>query len=69
MYYQCELEGRRLSGNIEIDGAYFGSKYCLGRTTTQDYSPENEKGLGVPHRYVRELQFFAPVRQASQSES
>ncbi len=26
LYYQCELEGKRLSGNIEIDEAYFGGK-------------------------------------------
>ena len=26
LYHQCELEGRKLSGNIEIDDAYFGGK-------------------------------------------
>lgn len=26
LYHQCELEGRRLSGKIEIDDAYFGGK-------------------------------------------
>ena len=26
VYHQCELEGRKLSGNIEIDDAYFGGK-------------------------------------------
>lgn len=26
IYHQCELEGKRLSGNIEIDEAYFGGK-------------------------------------------
>ena len=26
LYYQCELEGKRLSGNIEIDEAYFGGR-------------------------------------------
>src|SRR3989344_746962 len=26
LYHQCELEGRRLSGAIEIDDAYFGGK-------------------------------------------
>ena len=26
MYHQCELEGKRLSGNIEIDEAYFGGR-------------------------------------------
>ena len=26
IYHQCELEGKRLSGNIEIDEAYFGGR-------------------------------------------
>jgi len=26
LYHQCELEGRKLSGKIEIDDAYFGGK-------------------------------------------
>jgi transposase len=26
LYHQCELEGRRLSGSIEIDEAYFGGR-------------------------------------------
>lgn len=26
LYHQCELEGRKLSGRIEIDDAYFGGK-------------------------------------------
>jgi len=26
LYYQCELEGKRLSGNIKIDEAYFGGR-------------------------------------------
>lgn len=26
LYHQCELEGQRLSGNIEIDEAYFGGR-------------------------------------------
>lgn len=26
LYHQCELEGRRLSGSIEVDEAYFGGK-------------------------------------------
>ena len=26
LYHQCELEGKRLSGNIEIDEAYFGGR-------------------------------------------
>jgi transposase len=26
IFYQCELEGKRLSGNIEIDEAYFGGR-------------------------------------------
>ncbi|OGV96797.1 hypothetical protein A2W24_03095 [Microgenomates group bacterium RBG_16_45_19] len=26
LYYQCELEGKRLSGSVEVDEAYFGGK-------------------------------------------